>query len=65
VKALWADRAKYPVGKRTEHFTYGIGSWILGDQGILKGTEVGKAKDRRRTREGRPEQRRRGEGRAR
>lgn len=45
VKALWADRAKYAIGKRTEHFAYGIGSWILGENGILKGTEVGKAKD--------------------
>lgn len=44
VKALWADRAKYPVGKRSELFSYGIGSWILGDSGIQKGTEVGKQK---------------------
>ncbi|MBP8299471.1 MAG: hypothetical protein KA020_03840 [Planctomycetes bacterium] len=45
VKKLWAERAKYPKGKSTEHFAYGIGSWILGDAGILKDTEVGKAKD--------------------
>lgn len=44
VKQMWADRAKYPIGKRAELFAYGIGSWILGDQGILKGTDVGKQK---------------------
>jgi hypothetical protein len=44
VKTFWSERAKYPMGKRTEHFAYGIGSWILGDNGILKDTEVGKAK---------------------
>ncbi len=44
VKKLWGDRAKYPVGKRSEHFAYNLGSWILGEQGVLKGTEVGKQK---------------------
>lgn len=46
VKQMWADRANYPVGKRSEHFTYSIGSWILGEAGIMKGTEAGKAKDK-------------------
>lgn len=46
VRAMWADRANYPVGKRTEHFTYGIGSWVLGEQAILKDTAVGKAKEK-------------------
>jgi hypothetical protein len=46
IKQLWADRARFPVGKRAEHFAYGIGSWILGEQGILKGTEAGKQRDK-------------------
>ena len=45
VKALWAERAKYPVGKRTEHFAYQLGSWILKEEGILKGTSQGKANE--------------------
>ncbi|MCA8948458.1 MAG: hypothetical protein KDE27_03090 [Planctomycetes bacterium] len=40
VKELWHAREKYPVGKRTEHFAYGLGSWILGEQAIIKGTDV-------------------------
>ncbi len=44
VRQLWADRARFPVGKRTELFTYGIGSWVLGEDGILKGTKQGEAK---------------------
>jgi hypothetical protein len=43
VRQLWAERARYPVGKRTEHFAYGIGSWVLGEEGILKGTKQGAA----------------------
>ncbi len=46
IKQLWADRARYPVGKRSEHFSYAIGSWVLGDTAILKGTEAGKAKEK-------------------
>jgi hypothetical protein len=42
VKTLWADRAKFPKGKQTEHFSYGIGSWLLGEQGVLKDTKQGK-----------------------
>jgi hypothetical protein len=42
VKALWSERAKYPVGRRAEHFTYGVGSWVLGETAILKDTEAGK-----------------------
>jgi hypothetical protein len=45
VKKLWADRAKFPVGKRTEHFAYNLGSWILRDEGIQKGTNLAKAKE--------------------
>lgn len=46
VQALWADRARYPVGKRTELFSYGVGSWVLGEDGILKGTKQGEVKDK-------------------
>jgi hypothetical protein len=42
VKQLWDGRATYPVGRRTEHFSYGLGSWVLGEKAILQGTEVGK-----------------------
>jgi len=52
VKRLWADRGKNPVvGKRTELFSYGLGTWVLGEQAILKGTEVGKQKDARQQKE--------------
>lgn len=44
VKELWAMREKYPVGKRTEHFAYNLGSWVLGEKAILKDTNVEKAK---------------------
>ncbi|MBL8727721.1 MAG: hypothetical protein JNM25_04770 [Planctomycetes bacterium] len=44
VQSLWSARADYPVGKRTDHFSYGIGSWVLGEDGILKGTKQGEAK---------------------
>jgi len=38
-KDLWAARDKYPVGRRTEHFSYGLGSWVLGEKAILQGTK--------------------------
>ncbi|MCR9246758.1 MAG: hypothetical protein NXI31_17120 [bacterium] len=43
-KKLWSEREKYPAGKRTEHFAYGLGSWVLGEKAILKDTNVEKAK---------------------
>ncbi|HLQ36446.1 MAG TPA: hypothetical protein VK348_01495 [Planctomycetota bacterium] len=43
VKQLFADRGKYPLGKRPEFFAYGIGSWTLGDKAILKDTKQGQA----------------------
>ncbi|MBL9078623.1 MAG: hypothetical protein JNL08_14020 [Planctomycetes bacterium] len=43
VKQLWGQRDRTPVGKRTEHFSYGIGSWVLGEEAILKGTRQGDA----------------------
>lgn len=42
VRELWQQRSKYPAGKRTEHFSYGVGSWVLGAKEILKDTAVGK-----------------------
>jgi hypothetical protein len=42
VKQLWADRANYSGGKRSEHFTYSIGSWVLGEEKILKDTDQSK-----------------------
>ena len=47
IKALWSQREKFPVGKRTEYFAYGVGSWVLGEKEILKDTAAGKAKDKR------------------
>jgi hypothetical protein len=44
VKELWSIRESYPVGKRSELFTYGVGSWVLGEAAILKGTKVGAVK---------------------
>jgi hypothetical protein len=46
VRQMWGERAKYPVGKRSEHFNYGLGSWVLGEPAIVKDTAVGKAKDK-------------------
>jgi hypothetical protein len=43
VQTLWGARANYPVGKRTDHFSYGLGSWVLGEDAILKGTKQGDA----------------------
>jgi hypothetical protein len=43
IKQLWTDRANYAGGKRSEHFSYAIGSWVLGDEAILKDTDQGKA----------------------
>jgi hypothetical protein len=41
VNTLFAMRDKFPLGRRTEHFSYGIGSWVLGEVAILKGTKQG------------------------
>jgi len=46
IKGMWEQREKYPVGKRTEYFAYGVGSWVLGEKEILKDTAAGKAKDK-------------------
>lgn len=46
IEQMWANRASYPIGKRTENFNYGIGSWVLGDKEILKDTAVQKSLDK-------------------
>lgn len=46
VQSLWQQRDKYPVGKRTELFGYGIGSWVLTEKDIVKGTKQGTAQDK-------------------
>ena len=46
VKTFWEQRAKYPSGKRSQYFAYGVGSWVLGEKEILKDTAAGKAKDK-------------------
>lgn len=39
IKELWAARGNYPVGKRADQFDYGSGSWLLGEQNIMKGVD--------------------------
>ncbi|MFN3240528.1 MAG: hypothetical protein ACE37K_03345 [Planctomycetota bacterium] len=46
IKSMWEKREEYPIGKRTEYFAYGVGSWVLGEKEILKDTAAGKAKDK-------------------
>lgn len=55
VKEMWSQRAKYPVGKRSEHFAYGLGSWILGEQGVIKDTAVAQAQNKQQQVEKAPE----------
>jgi tetratricopeptide (TPR) repeat protein len=51
-KELWANRAKFPVGKRSEHFGYGLGSWVLGEQAVIKDTAVAKVQGQQAPAEG-------------
>lgn len=44
-KDLWANRSKLSAAKRTEHYTFGLGSWILGEAGVIKGTAAEKANE--------------------
>ncbi len=37
VKELWGARGNYPIGKRADIFTYGVGSWLLGKEAVIKG----------------------------
>jgi hypothetical protein len=41
VRDLWAQRENYTTGKRTEHFSYSDGSWVLGPEAVLKDTKAG------------------------
>jgi hypothetical protein len=43
VKTLWAARKDNSIGRRVEHYGYAVGSWVLGEQAILKDTTQGKA----------------------
>ncbi|MBL8725777.1 MAG: hypothetical protein JNK49_17165 [Planctomycetes bacterium] len=43
VKQFWTDRSKVALGRRPESFSYGIGSWVLGADAVVKGSEVAKA----------------------
>src|SRR5690606_19069823 len=46
IEAMWANRKNFPVGKRTENFSYGLGSWVLGEKEILKDTAVQETLDK-------------------
>ncbi|MBK8100248.1 MAG: hypothetical protein IPK26_24355 [Planctomycetes bacterium] len=39
VKQMFAARGKYTAGKTAELFGYGLGSWVLGEAAIVKGTK--------------------------
>ena len=54
IEEMWANRANYSAGKRTENFNYGIGSWVLGDKEILKDTAVQKSLDKQGTQKKQP-----------
>lgn len=45
VKDLWAKRTDTPGLPRREHFSYGIGSWVLGRSGVIKDTVKGEEED--------------------
>ncbi len=45
VNSLFTLRDKYALGRRTDHFSYGIGSWVMGEVAILKSTKQGAAND--------------------
>ena len=45
VKTLWAAR-KDAKTKKSDTFSYGLGSWVLGEEAILKNTTIGKDKDK-------------------
>lgn len=43
VKRLWGLRGETAFGKRTELFSYQLGSWVLGPERVLEGTKRGEA----------------------
>lgn len=56
VKAFFADREKVGAGKRPEFFAYGIGSWVLGADAVLKDTKQGTANAARAQQQSDPDQ---------
>lgn len=46
IKKLWGERKGLSTARRTEHFSYGIGSWVLGSAAILKDTATGREVDK-------------------
>jgi hypothetical protein len=42
---LWVKRTDSPSPPRREHFSYGVGSWILGVSGVIKDTVKGEEQD--------------------
>ncbi len=43
VRELWQERSKYGTGRSTI-YNYGVGSWVLGEDEIIKGTKVEQGK---------------------
>ena len=52
VKSLWAGRKDNALGRRPEAFSYGLGSWTLGEPAILKDTQQGKSNAAQKERSG-------------
>jgi hypothetical protein len=52
VKTLWAGRKDNAIGRRVELYGYGVGSWVIGEQAILKDTAQGKATSAQKARNG-------------
>jgi hypothetical protein len=52
VKTLWAGRKDTAIGRRVELYGYGVGSWVIGEQAILKDTAQGKATSAQKARNG-------------
>ncbi|MEC7584440.1 MAG: hypothetical protein VYE77_08985 [Planctomycetota bacterium] len=46
VKAAFGARQNYSFGKRTDHYSYGIGSWLLGANAVIEGTNRGAGEDK-------------------
>ncbi|MEM7198970.1 MAG: hypothetical protein AAF628_01810 [Planctomycetota bacterium] len=42
LEEVWADRFEHRGGPRPERYHYGIGSWVLGKEAIIKDTKVSK-----------------------
>ncbi|MEZ5962746.1 MAG: hypothetical protein R3F56_02755 [Planctomycetota bacterium] len=43
VEELWGKRVTSGVAQGSTQFSYGVGSWVLGDREIIKGTQQAKA----------------------